>query len=137
MRFRMWLLEMFDQWSPHLLIYEAPYQGRMKNTFGVLSRYVGIIEASHYEHFEREIEKSEAVPAHMVKKAIAAKKGKDHESNKKIVVLLVNETFGLNLKFKANDTNKRVTQDDEADAIALNWAWHRLNRGVGTSDEAA
>jgi hypothetical protein len=73
----------------------------------------------------------------MVKKAIAAKKGKDHESNKKIVVLLVNETFGLNLKFKANDTNQRVTQDDEADAIALNWAWHRLNRGVGTSDEAA
>lgn len=128
MRFRMWLLKMFEDWGPHLLIYEAPYQGRMKNTFGILSRYVGVIEATHFEHYEREIEKSEAVPAHMVKKAIGAKKGEDHESNKKIVLLLVNETFGLSLKFKANDTNKRVTQDDEADAIALNWAWYRLNR---------
>lgn len=136
MRFRMWLLEMFETWGPHLLIYEAPYQGRMKNTFGILSRYVGVIEASHFEHYEREIEKSEAVPAHLVKKAIGARKGEDHESNKKIVVLLVNEHFGLGLKFKANDTNKRVTQDDEADAIALNWAWHRLHRQPDSDPEA-
>lgn len=137
MRFRQWLLQMFADWSPHLLVYEAPYQGRMKNTFGILSRYVGAIESAHFEHYDREIEKSEAVPAHMVKKAIGAKKGQNHEANKKIVVLLINECFGLSLKFKANDTTKKVSQDDEADAIALNWAWHRLNREADVTREAA
>ena len=137
MRFRQWLLGMFADWGPHVLVYEAPYQGRMKNTFGVLSRYVGIIEAAHFEYFQKEIAKSEAVPAHMVKRAIGAKKGKDHEANKKIVLLLINQQFGLSLKYKANDTTKRVTQDDEADAIALNWAWHELNRRAGYDQEVA
>lgn len=128
MRFYVWLLQMLEIWAPTLLIYEAPYQGRMKNTFGILSRYVGIIEAAHFEHYGREVEKQDAVPAHLVKKAIGAKKGHDHESNKKIVVLMVNQEFGLSLKFKANDQTKKISQDDEADAIALNWAWHALYR---------
>lgn len=134
MNFRRWLLEMLERWEPHVLVYEAPYQGRMKNTFGILSRYVGIIEAAHFEHYGREIAKEEAVAAHMVKRAIGARKGEDHEANKKIVLLLVNKHFGLNLKFKANDVNKKVTQDDEADAIALNWAWHTLHRSVASVD---
>jgi len=137
MRFRHWLLAMFQEWQPHVLVYEAPYQGRMKNTFGVLSRYVGIIEASHFEHYGLEIDRPQAVPAHLVKKAIGAKKGANHEANKKIVVLLVNQTFGLSLKFKANDPNKTVTQDDEADAIALNWAWHALYRQLQAVEQAA
>lgn len=137
MRFRHWILAMLQEWQPHVLVYEAPYQGRMKNTFGILSRYVGIIEASHFEHYGREIDRLDAVAAHLVKKAIGAKKGADHEANKKIVVLLVNETFGLSLKFKANDVSKKVTQDDEADAIALNWAWHLLYRNPDRLQEAA
>lgn len=136
MRFRHWLLEIMGCWLPTLVIYEAPYQGRMKNTFGILSRYVGIIEAAHFEHYGREFEKEQAVAAHLVKRAIGAKKGADHEANKKIVVLLVNEQFGLSLKFKANDTNKKTTQDDEADAIALNWAWHLMHEHT-CEDEAA
>lgn len=137
MRFRLWLLEMLKEWNPKILIYEAPYQGRMKNTFGILSRYVGIIEAAHFEHFSREFEKNEAVAAHLVKRAIGAKKGADHEANKKIVLLMVNQEFGLNLKFKANDTTKKVTQDDEADAIALNWAWHLVNEVDPIPDDEA
>lgn len=126
MRFRVWLLTMLREWAPHLLVYEAPYQGRMKNTFGVLSRYVGIIEAANYEYYEREFDKNAAVPAHLVKRAIKVKKGKNHAENKRLVVALVNQQFGLSLKYKENDTTKKVTQDDEADAIALNWAWHQL-----------
>jgi Holliday junction resolvasome RuvABC endonuclease subunit len=134
MNFRAWLLSMFADWKPDLLIYEAPYQGRMKNTFGILSRYVGVIEASHYEFYGREIEKSESVPAHMVKRAIGAKKGIDHDANKKIVLQMVNQKFSLRLKFKSNDTTKKVSQDDDADAIALNWAWHILNRDYPKKD---
>ena len=135
MNFRHWLLTMFREWTPHVVVYEAPYQGRMKNTFGILSRYVGIIEAAHYEHYGREFEKTESVAAHLVKRTIGAKKGANHEANKKIVLLLVNQKFGLSLKFKANDVAKKVTQDDQADAIALNWAWHLLQEWY--DDEAA
>jgi Holliday junction resolvasome RuvABC endonuclease subunit len=137
MRFRSWLLEMFTQWAPHVVAYEAPYQGRMKNTFGILSRYVGAIEAAHFEHYQVEIEKTQAVAAHLVKKTIGAKKGENHEANKKIVVLLVNQRFGLSLKYKSNDRNKTVTQDDEADAIALAWAWYRLYRERPREQEVA
>jgi Holliday junction resolvasome RuvABC endonuclease subunit len=138
MNFRAWLLGMLQEWAPHVVIYEAPYQGRMKNTYGILSRYVGIIESAHFEHYGREFDKDEAVAAHLVKRAIGAKKGTDHEANKKIVLLMVNQQFGLNLKFKANDTTKKITQDDEADAIALNWAWHLMReRQADTVDEAA
>ena len=135
MNFRRWLSAMFDGWKPTRVIYEAPYQGRMRNTFGILTRYVGQIEAAHFECFGRALEKEEAVPAHLVKKAIGAQKGKDHDANKKIVVVLINKAFGLNLKFKANDVRKKVSQDDDADAIALNWAWHLLYRSE--SAEAA
>jgi len=128
MHFRLWLLALLTQWHPNVLIYEAPYQGRMKHTFGILSRYVGIIEAAHFEYFAREISKEDSVAAHTVKRAIGARKGADHEANKKIVLLMVNQRYGLNLKYKANDTNKKVSQDDDADAIAVNWAWHALYR---------
>lgn len=135
--FATWLQQMFEEWKPSRTIYEAPYQGRMRNTYGILSRYVGVIEAVHYACFGREFEKEEAVPAHLVKKAIGAQKGRDHEQNKKIVLLLVNKRFGLNLRFKGNDINKKVTQDDDADAIALNWAWHRLYRTGDAMDDGA
>lgn len=127
--FRAWVLKLCREVEPTQLVYEAPYSGRMRNTFGVLSRYAGIVELCHFEHFHSELPPANAVPAHQVKKAIGASKGKSHEENKRIVLLLVNQVFGLALKYKANDTTKKVSQDDEADAIALGWAWHVLYRG--------
>lgn len=126
--FRLWTLALLHEFTPEQLVYEAPYSGRMRNTFGVLSKYAGVVEACHYEHFGREIPPANAVAAHLVKKAIGATKGRSHEENKKIVLLLVNQVFGLALKYAQNDTTKKTSQDDEADAIALNWAWHVLYR---------
>jgi Holliday junction resolvasome RuvABC endonuclease subunit len=125
--FHSWLHELLHEWQPHTMIYEAPYHGRSKWTFGVLVRYVAIIEAVHFQVYQQEMASHQVVAAHAVKKAIGAPKG-DHETNKKNVLLMINEHFGLNLKYKANDKDKKVSQDDEADAIALNWAWHLLNR---------
>lgn len=126
--FRTWTLALLQEFAPEQLVYEAPYAGRMRNTFGVLSKYAGVVESCHYEHFSREIPPANAVAAHLVKKAIGATKGRSHEENKKIVVLLVNQVFGLGLKYTQNDATKKTSQDDEADAIALNWAWHLLYR---------
>lgn len=126
--FRVWLARLLRDLEPTVLIYEAPYSGRMRHTFGVLSRYAGVVEALHWEHFGTELLEPQAVPARTVKRAIQAPKGKTHEENKRIVLRLVNERFGLSLRYKDNDPNKRVTEDDVADAIALNWAWHLLYR---------
>lgn len=135
--FRGWALGMLQEFQPTQLIYEAPYSGRMRNTFGVLSKYAGIVECAHFEHYARDISPANAVAAHLVKKAIGATKGRSHEENKKIVVLLVNQVFGLSLKFKSNDVSKKTSQDDEADAIALNWAWHVLYRSDEDTPSAA
>lgn len=131
-RFGGWLAHMLGRHTPTHLIYERPYSGRMRNTFGILSRYAGVVEAEHFRHFEVELPEEHAVPARDIKKLIGARKGADHEQNKKIVLLLINEVFGLSLAYKTNDRTKKVSQDDEADAIALNWAWHlRYRNGDG------
>jgi hypothetical protein len=128
--FRVWLLDLMDEWKPDVVMYEAPYRGRSKNTFGVLVRYVAVIEAAHFEHYEREIGKTEAVAAHTVKRAIGAPRGASHDENKRIVMKLVNSRYRLRLRYSAKDSKKKkVSQDDNADAIALNWAWHELYRG--------
>lgn len=133
--FREWIMRMLREFEPEQLIYEAPYSGRMRNTFGVLSRYAGMVECCQFDHFGKEMPPANAVAAHLVKKAIGAKKGKNHEENKKIVTLLVNQVFGLGLKYKEHDTTKKISQDDEADAIALNWAWHVLYRGTDSEED--
>ena len=127
--FRLWLLDMFARWAPAEVVYEVPFQSRNSHAFGVLTKYVAAIEIAHFEYKGEEVPEENAIVAHAVKKAIKAPKPqtgkkKTHDANKKIVLLMVNEHFGLNLKFKANDTTKSVSQDDDADAIALNWAWH-------------
>lgn len=130
MHFRQWILAMLQEFRPTQLVYEKPYSGRMKNTFGILSRYAGVIELAHFEHFQAEMPADNAVAAHLIKKAIGAKKGRNHEQNKKIVLLLINQVFGLSLKYKSNDQTKKISEDDTADGIACNWAWHIL-QGYG------
>lgn len=129
MRFHTWLHETLAGTAPTFLIYEEPYRGRNGAVYGLLSRYAGVVETVHFEHFASEMPAHAIVRAKDVKRAIGAKKGRSHEQNKKIVLLLINQVFGLSLKYKTNDPTKRISQDDEADAIALNWAWHIQNRG--------
>lgn len=135
--FRQWILQMLEEFAPTQLAYEKPYSGRMRNTFGILSRYAGVIEIAHFEHFGYELPEENALAAHLIKKVIGAKKGKNHEQNKKIVLLMVNKAFGLSLKYKDNDPTKKTSQDDEADAIAVNWAWHLLRSRATTDEEDA
>lgn len=125
--FHGWLLAMLAEHEPNEVIYEAPYSGARSFTFPVLVRYVVVVEMAAYFHYRTPMEKRCKVPAKQVKKWIGAKKGKNHEENKKIVLLMVNQEFGLSLKYKSNDKTKKVSQDDEADAIALNWAYHLMN----------
>lgn len=134
--FHQWLLAMLEAWSPNELVYEAPYAGPRRHAFSVLSRYAGTVQLTHYAWKGADIPEENAVAANMVKKLIGAKKGKNHEANKKIVLLMINQRYGLGLKFKSKDPKKTISQDDEADAIAVCWAWHERNR-MGPIEEGA
>ena len=139
--FRLWILGMLAEFRPTHLIYEAPYRGRNGSIFGLLSKYAGVVDAAAFEFFQAELAPECVVPAKDVKRAIGAPKvlpgrGKrkrkssdeQHSQNKRVVLTMVNERFGLGLKYEKNDKTKKVSQDDEADAIALNWAWHLMYR---------
>lgn len=134
--FHKWLLVMLEVWAPHQLVYEAPYAGPRRHAFAVLARYAGTVQLTHYAWCGQELPEANAVAANMVKKLIGAKKGKNHEANKKIVLLMINQRYGLSLKFKSKDPKKTISQDDEADAIAVCWAWHERNR-LGPIEEGA
>lgn len=122
LNFALWLQQHLAQWDPTEVAYEAPYAGRKRFTYGVLMMYVAVVLMIHIQHFGTEVPKVNRVAAHLVKKRIRVRKGASHEENKKIVVLWANETYGLSLKFKANDKTKKVSQDDEADGIAVGYA---------------
>jgi hypothetical protein len=121
--FDVWLIDLLKWQAPTHVVVEAPYAGRVRHTYGILMLYVGKVLEQHFRHFGEEMPKHHLVPAHLVKRILGVKKGTSHEQNKKRVLLLINQLYGLSLKFKSNDRTKRVSEDDTADAIALNRAW--------------
>lgn len=122
--FRAWLMALVAEVVPDRVCFELPFHGRRRNTFGVLCRYIGVIEAVHFEALGREVGDGDAIPAHLIKRAIGAPRGQTHEENKRRVVRMVNERYGLRLRY-ADD--KKISQDDIADAIAVGWAWYALH----------
>lgn len=135
LKFAEWIFQMLESWNPTHFIYEAPYAGPRKHAFSVLIRYAGVAQMTYFRWKGEELPEDSAVPANIVKKLIGAKKGKNHEANKKIVLLMVNQRYSLSLKYKAKDPKKTISQDDEADAIAVNWAWHVKYRNAEGGDD--
>lgn len=121
--FRHWLIEQYVKYEPHEVVFEAPYSGRRRFTYAILSYYVATILESHFSHFGIELPKVNKVAAHMVKKLNQMPKSASHEGNKKQAVLLANQLYSLGLKYKTNDKTKKVSDDDVADAILLGRAW--------------
>lgn len=121
--FREQMITLLLDYAVTHVVYEEPYPGRNRNAYPVLMMYVGLLRAVHAQRFGADVPPSQRVPARMVKRVLGTPKGLSHEENKRVVLLEVNRLYGLSLKFKANDKSKLVSQDDEADAIALGHAW--------------
>ena len=121
--FRAWLHEMYRKFEPHQVVLEAPYAGRKRFTFGVLMMYVAVVLQTHYEWRQEEMPDENRVQSSVVKRILRVKRGKTHEERKKLMVQLINTLYKLNLRFKADDKTKKVSDDDTADAIALGRAF--------------
>lgn len=119
MHFGAWLLEVLAAYKPDYMVVEMPYAGRRRYTYGVLMMYFGAVIRAHFEHFGFEMPTEDRVAAHAVKRLLEMPKGSDHENRKRMMVNEINWLYGLNLKFKAKDKTKKVSDDDIADAIAV------------------
>ena len=82
--FHLWLRHMLEAWAPTQLVYEAPYAGPRRHAFSVLSRYAGTVQMTHFACTNAEIPEANAVAAHMVKKLIGARKGKNHVRTRRL-----------------------------------------------------
>lgn len=120
--FRDELTHLMAELLPTRVVYEAPYQGRMRKVFGVLSMYIGMLKAMYFEVSGVDLADEDGIAAHLVKRRIGARRGRSHDENKRIVVQLVNERFGIALAYNATDRSKRLSDDDVADAIAVGWS---------------
>ncbi len=126
------LSQTLAEFNPDLVVYEAPYHGRMRNAYAILSKYVSTVELTYRMWSGAPLPPEAAVAASSIKKLIGAPKGSSHGDNKREVVNLVNSHFGLRLKFNATDRTKQRSDDDVADAIAVGWAFL-----LSTAEEAA
>lgn len=129
--FARWLYDMFKKLGPDEVVVEQPYPGHRRNTYGILMLYIGVILMVHFHVFGEELPSVNRVQPNLVKRSLKMPKGKDHEDRKRMMVVEINRLYGLNLKFKANDKTKRISEDDVADGIAVGRAWIDRNRPDG------
>jgi hypothetical protein len=124
MHFGRFLGELFERIEPTHVAYEEPFQGRQKNAFGVLQFYIAVLLAAHFEYFEYEVPNANRITAREVKRLNNFPSGLTHAQNKALAVERVNLRYGLDLRY-GGEHHKLDSDDDIADAILVNAAWHR------------
>jgi Holliday junction resolvasome RuvABC endonuclease subunit len=135
--FQVWLCDFISSQAPKDVAVEWPFHGARRNAYGVLMQYCAMVLVSYAQMFSRELPDANRIPAPVVKRVLGfarstVAKGKRYDDNKRRVIRWANLTYGLRLRFVKNDTTKKRTQDDIADAIAVGAAWlHRSGHGVG------
>lgn len=116
---------MIESFEVDTLVCEAPLS-RMGATTKRHFELLGVLRYL-WKEYGREIEERELLDAREVKKAMQVKKAKGHEQNKRAMVEKINNLCGLHLNF--HKTDKHISWDDAADAIAVAIAHERLFGG--------
>lgn len=133
--FYTWLTGLLEQLKPDTVCFEMPFAGRHKNTFGVLMLYVAIVLLTHFEYLGYDLPPEHFIRARDVKTLNRMAKQASHEGYKADAVRLVNSLYNLTLTYDAKDTTKKRTDDDIADAILINRAFHvRLAQASGKAE---
>lgn len=123
LRFQFWLMELFVATSPDELVVERAFAGRQRNAYGVLMLYHGCLLASWFAYHGAPLPDEQRVQAKAVKRLLGLKQLPSHDARKRQMVLEMNKQYKLRLKWKSHDPLKKVSDDDEADAIAVGRAW--------------
>jgi Holliday junction resolvasome RuvABC endonuclease subunit len=129
-----WVLQMFNQLNPTEITFEAPFQGRHANAYGVLSMYKAVMLLCHWRFMTRPFPEENQLPAHIIKKVLGVPKAKGgttderHKANKRAVIKVINGLYGTSFRF-AEGTEKTAqrSEDDIADAVAVGHTWYTLH----------
>jgi Holliday junction resolvasome RuvABC endonuclease subunit len=122
-QFADWLTPTLVELHPDEVAVEWPFPGRNPKTYGMLMQVIAVVMIGHFRYRGAELPKSNQVEAHAVKRLLKRPRPTGAQSVKQLMVEYINTRFGLQLKFKANDKTKRISDDDIADAIAVGAAW--------------
>jgi len=116
LNFTKWLSKLIRSfpYKPTRVVVEAPYYRRNVKTFAILNKYVAVAEREIYRSCNLEVE---FIAPSAVKTALGVAKGATHEQRKYIMVKEINKRLGINLSY--HKSNKNISDDDVADAIAL------------------
>lgn len=128
--FHTWLVKTLASFEPDQLVVETPYPGRRSSAYGVLSMYLGVVLSAYFSWSGQELPDDNRMPPNLVKQMLKVKKGTTHDDRKLLMIKEINRRFGLRLVWKAGDKQKKVSQDDTADAIAVGLAWFLKYRTV-------
>jgi Holliday junction resolvasome RuvABC endonuclease subunit len=135
-----WVIATMRQYKPTAVAFEAPFQGRHANAYGVLSMYKGVVLSAHWHVFETPFPDENQIPAHIIKKVLGMPKAKGattaerHTANKRMVIKLINGLYGTSFQY-SDPESKRKSEDDVADAVAVGHAWYALHVDNESDDE--
>lgn len=128
-----WAHTMFKKYKPTTVAVEAPFQGRHRYAFAVLSMYRAALLIAHWEAFGVELAAENQIPAHTIKKTLGVEKAptkdpaKRHAFNKQVVIEEINRLYQTRFRYVGDDAAKRKSDDDIADAVAVGHAWYALH----------
>lgn len=125
---------LFKEYEPTEVAFEAPFQGRHRNAFAVLSMYKAVIHMVHWRVLGRALPEANQLPAHLIKKVLgvphikAGNTEERHAANKRAVVKLINSLYGTAFLYVDSDEKgKQKSEDDIADAVAVGHVWYHLH----------
>lgn len=107
---------------PTVIVIESPYLNNNVKTYGVLSQYLGV---ALRECFRLTNLMPEQISPSKVKNVVKPEKSSNYYRRKQNMVIKINDVFGLDLNY--HKSNKRISDDDTADAIALWYTYIQLN----------
>lgn len=122
-----WLAKLFAARTPTAIAVEAPFQGRHRYAFAVLTLYRAALLVGAFRYQGTELPDENQIPAHLIKRVLDVPKG-THTENKAAVVELINALYDTQFRFDpTRAANKSVNDDDVADAVAVGHAWYALH----------
>lgn len=118
--FYVWLEGLIRRINPTHVVIEMPHGGNAGKALLVLTMYVTVVYMVYYKIFKREFPDSCKMYPSSVKSLLKVQTTGNHEQNKQVMVDHINKLFGLSLRY---DKNKKNSDDDISDAIAVVVAW--------------
>lgn len=126
--FDAWFDGLLELYQPTRVLCEKPL-ARRGNVTMRHNELFGVARLALRRRFQMEILDSWFISSITVKRVMNVRRGASHAENKQIMVDAINRLYGLGLRY--HRSNKQISDDDAADAIAVLTTYWRLGMPRG------